>query len=63
MLIIVFPHPPLTARLYFGENGESLGELLFEMLDAAKTAELPVHHDAQSVAQRLALLHTGDRQD
>ena len=38
-------------------------QLLLDMLRSSKTLECPLHHDGQSVAQRLALLHGVAGQD
>ncbi len=46
-----------VGAVHLDDDCEALAELGLEVLRAAQTAELAVHHDRQAVAQRLALLH------
>ena len=43
--------------MHLGHETETFAELVFEMLRRADTLELSVHHDDESITQRLALLH------
>ena len=40
------------------KHREALSELGLDRLRPAQAAELPVHHDAETVAQGLAFVHT-----
>ena len=45
------------------DESESLAKLVLEMLYAAETLELAVHHDGETRAQRLTFLHAEIRAD
>lgn len=46
----------------FGQQGVATAKLALQVLGAAQALELPVHHDGQPRAQRLALLHAVGRE-
>ena len=50
-------HLLADSRLDFELEAVALAELVLEVLDGAEAVELPAHHDADTCAKRLALLH------